>query len=202
MPHRLGRTERRQRTRAELVESAIRRFAEDGVARTPVEAVAEAAGYSRGAYHSNFGSRDELLDAVVARVVDDLAPHLSAVLSSSARRPLDRLAAYITEFLRYCERQPVRTRALVAVVRHRTTTADSGYDAMVEASLTDLVSLFAQGQATGEMRRFDRTLMAGLLRRALDAVALRIAHGTPARPITEELVKTFVHATRADSQEP
>ncbi|NED55979.1 TetR family transcriptional regulator, partial [Micromonospora aurantiaca] len=46
------RAERRERTREELVMSAMRLFAERGVAATSVEAIAETAGYSRGAYHS------------------------------------------------------------------------------------------------------------------------------------------------------
>ena len=60
--------------------SATRLFAERGVAATSVEAIAEEAGYSRGAYHSNFETRDEILNAVIEHVVGSLGPELAATL--------------------------------------------------------------------------------------------------------------------------
>lgn len=190
------RAERRQRTRGELVESAMRLFAERGVASTSVEAIAEAAGYSRGAYHSNFETRDEILDAVVAHVVGSVGPELVAVLRGQGG-VLDRLAAYVRGFLLYCARRPVETRALVAVVAHRTATAAGGYEELVAASLSDVVALLEEGQRSGELRRFDLVMMASMLRRTLDAEGLRVAHGAPVDAVGDELIATFVRATRS-----
>ncbi|NDU77154.1 TetR family transcriptional regulator [Actinomadura sp. DSM 109109] len=190
------RAERRRRTREELVASATRLFAERGVAATSVEAIAETAGYSRGAYHSNFETREEILDAVVDRVVGSLAPELAAVLRGEGG-VLDRLAAYVRGFLAYCARRPVETRALVAVVAHRSVTAAGAYDDLVAASLADLVALLEEGQRDGELRPFDVVMMASMLRRTLDAEGLRVAHGAPVDPVTGELVATFTRATRS-----
>ncbi|MBB6394886.1 AcrR family transcriptional regulator [Actinomadura coerulea] len=190
------RAERRQRTREELVASAMRLFAERGVASTSVEAIAETAGYSRGAYHSNFETREEILDAVVAQVVGTLGPELVAVLRGEGG-VLDRLAAYVREFLQYCARRPVETRALVAVVAHRAAAAADVYDELVAASLTDVVALLEEGQRTGELRRFDLVMMASMFRRTLDAEGLRVAHGAPVDAVSDELVATFCRATRS-----
>lgn len=190
------RAERRQRTREELVASATRLFAEQGVAATSVEAIAESAGYSRGAYHSNFETREEILDAVVARVVGSLGPELIAVLRGQGG-VLERLAAYVRGFLQYCARRPVETRALVAVVAHRAAAAADVYDELVAASLADVVALLEEGQRTGELRRFDLVMMASMLRRTLDAEGLRVARGAPVDAVGDELVATFVRATRS-----
>ncbi|NYE13979.1 TetR family transcriptional regulator [Actinomadura citrea] len=190
------RAERRQRTREELVASAMRLFAERGVASTSVEAIAETAGYSRGAYHSNFETKEEVLDAVVARVVGSLEPELVAVLRDQGS-VLERLAAYVRGFLLYYARRPVETRALVAVVAHRTTAAADAYDELVAASLADVIALLEEGQRNGEMRGFDLVMMAAMLRRTLDAEGLRVAHGAPVDAVSDELVATFSRATRS-----
>ncbi|SNS40486.1 transcriptional regulator, TetR family [Actinomadura mexicana] len=176
--------------------SAVRLFAERGVASTSVEAIAETAGYSRGAYHSNFETREEILDAVVARVVGSLGPELVAVLRGQGS-VLDRLAAYVRGFLLYCARRPVETRALVAVVAHRTAAAAAVYDELVAASLADVIALLEEGQRNGELRVFDPVMMASMLRRTLDAEGLRVAHGAPVDSVGDELVATFSRATRS-----
>lgn len=60
-PPRLNRDERRQQTLAALRESALREFARFGVAGTSAERIAEAAGFSRGAFYANFENKQALL---------------------------------------------------------------------------------------------------------------------------------------------
>lgn len=55
---------RRMRTRRKLIEAAIPLLAAKGVAGTSIEEFAEAAGMTRGAFYSNFASRDALVLAV------------------------------------------------------------------------------------------------------------------------------------------
>ncbi|WP_028208587.1 TetR/AcrR family transcriptional regulator [Paraburkholderia nodosa] len=70
---RLTRAQRKQQTRERLFDAARTAFLEKGVAATSVEEIAEAAGYTRGAFYSNFGGKQEVLaellrrDAVLAR---------------------------------------------------------------------------------------------------------------------------------------
>lgn len=57
--------DKRQRTRAAIVEAASQIIAEKGWDRTSLDEVAAKAGMTRGAIHGNFASRDELFLAVV-----------------------------------------------------------------------------------------------------------------------------------------
>jgi AcrR family transcriptional regulator len=59
-PRRLTRTERQAQTRADLLEAAARVFSRRGFAGASVEAIAAEAGYTRGAFYSNFSSKEEL----------------------------------------------------------------------------------------------------------------------------------------------
>jgi len=58
---------RRQLTRDALVEAAEEVFAQKGYYGASLEEIASAAGFTRGAIYSNFGSKEELLFAVIDR---------------------------------------------------------------------------------------------------------------------------------------
>lgn len=58
---------RRQRTRTRLLDAAFDVFAEQGVKAASVETIAEAAGFTRGAFYSNFSSKEELFFALMER---------------------------------------------------------------------------------------------------------------------------------------
>lgn len=58
---------RRQRTRARLLDAAFDVFAEHGVKAASVETIVEAAGFTRGAFYSNFSSKEELFFALMER---------------------------------------------------------------------------------------------------------------------------------------
>jgi AcrR family transcriptional regulator len=59
-PARLTRAEQREQTRQALLDAAARVFIRRGFAGSSVEAIAAEAGYTRGAFYSNFASKEEL----------------------------------------------------------------------------------------------------------------------------------------------
>src|SRR5947208_6787622 len=63
---------RRELTRTALVEAAADVFAKRGFDGASLEEIAEAAGFSRGAIYSNFGSKEDLMLAVVERYNETL----------------------------------------------------------------------------------------------------------------------------------
>jgi AcrR family transcriptional regulator len=73
----------REETRQRLFDAAGRVFESQGIAAASIEAIAEAAGFTRGAFYSNFVSKDELINAMLADHVE-----------RSARRNLDLLAGH------------------------------------------------------------------------------------------------------------
>src|SRR6516164_7282636 len=73
----------RDETRDKLFEAAARVFEEQGIGGASIEAIAAAAGFTRGAFYSNFASKDEL---IIAMLEDHVA--------QSIRRSLDLLAKH------------------------------------------------------------------------------------------------------------
>lgn len=63
-------TRSRENTRARLLEAAAQVFAEVGLDGASVEAVCDRAGFTRGAFYSNFESKDELFLTLAASVAD------------------------------------------------------------------------------------------------------------------------------------
>ncbi len=60
-------TARRQATRERLLDAAFEVFAEQGVHSSTVEQIAERAGFTRGAFYSNFTTKEELFVALMER---------------------------------------------------------------------------------------------------------------------------------------
>src|SRR6476661_9798434 len=73
----------RDDTREKLFEAAARLFEDEGIGGASIEAIAAAAGFSRGAFYSNFKSKDEL---IIAMLEDHVA--------QSIRRNMDILAQH------------------------------------------------------------------------------------------------------------
>ncbi|WP_235883470.1 TetR/AcrR family transcriptional regulator [Saccharopolyspora elongata] len=60
-------TARRAKTRERLMDAAYEQFCEHGINGISIEAIADAAGFTRGAFHSNFDSKEELFVALAER---------------------------------------------------------------------------------------------------------------------------------------
>ncbi|GAB3123209.1 TetR/AcrR family transcriptional regulator [Glaciibacter psychrotolerans] len=103
-PH--GESSRRRKTRERLLEAAYKVFAESGVQAASVEMIAERAGFTRGAFYSNFDTKEELFFVLGEREmqarfeklqqgIDEILPRIS---------PAEALASstfenVVTEFL-------------------------------------------------------------------------------------------------------
>ncbi|MFE9429145.1 TetR/AcrR family transcriptional regulator [Kitasatospora sp. NPDC006697] len=77
-----GTTSRRPRTRAALLEAALATFAEHGFQASTIEQVCSAAGFTRGAFYSNFSSKEELFLALFDEHSERILARLSAALES------------------------------------------------------------------------------------------------------------------------
>ncbi|HWK76434.1 TetR/AcrR family transcriptional regulator [Microbacterium sp.] len=63
-------TRRRENTRARLLDAAAQVFAEVGLEGASVETICERAGFTRGAFYSNFESKDELFLELASTVAE------------------------------------------------------------------------------------------------------------------------------------
>ncbi|RGE20741.1 TetR/AcrR family transcriptional regulator [Leucobacter sp. wl10] len=68
---------RRQETRARLLDAATEVFVEGGLQGSSVEAVCARAGFTRGAFYSNFSSKEQLLLALLEREFEQRAESLA-----------------------------------------------------------------------------------------------------------------------------
>jgi AcrR family transcriptional regulator len=118
---------RRDEVRGRVLQAAGAVFAERGFAAASIDQVAAAAGFTKGAVYSNFGSKDELflalMTAEVARRVEvvetalrtttDLPDALAAVGAELSRRDATWQLLYL-EFWQRAVRDPDVRRAFVA----------------------------------------------------------------------------------------
>jgi AcrR family transcriptional regulator len=73
---------RRENTRARLLEAAREVFAEKGVKRVTVDELVGAAGFTRGAFYSNFSSIEEVFFAVFEDQADQMLAAVRAAIES------------------------------------------------------------------------------------------------------------------------
>jgi AcrR family transcriptional regulator len=125
----------RDETRDKLFEAAARVFEEQGIGSASIEAIAAAAGFSRGAFYSNFKSKDELIIAMledhversIERHLDLLAQHeniddfLNALKSMdrSKQDPLGRAPLLHMEMILFVARAEKRRPELAKRLRAR-----------------------------------------------------------------------------------
>ncbi|GAA4126349.1 TetR/AcrR family transcriptional regulator [Streptomyces tunisiensis] len=75
-------TARRLRTRAQLLDAAFTVLAAKGFGHVSIEEICEAAGYTRGAFYSNFAGLDELFFALYAQRADLIAEQVAGALAA------------------------------------------------------------------------------------------------------------------------
>jgi AcrR family transcriptional regulator len=156
----------RDETRDKLFEAAALVFEEQGIGGASIEAIAAAAGFSRGAFYSNFASKDELIIAMledhvaqsIRRNLDLLAKHenlddfLDALKSMDRTRqdPLGRSPLLHMEMIMFVARAEKRRPELAKRLRARrkliadiveTTVRDSGRPAALNPSWTAAIVL-------------------------------------------------------------
>jgi AcrR family transcriptional regulator len=79
---RLTRSERSALTRSELLEVAERRFYRDGYHGTTLEAIAEEAGYTKGAVYSAFESKSGLFLTLIDAMIDERLEETAALFAA------------------------------------------------------------------------------------------------------------------------
>lgn len=99
--------ERKERTRAALLESAARHLSRYGYGNLKLEQVARDAGYTRGALYHQFEDKDDLVLAVL-RWVDETWREEAASLIEPGQDPADELLALARAHAIYCRRDVAR----------------------------------------------------------------------------------------------
>lgn len=109
-PVRLTREERRKQTDSGLRDAALREFAQYGVEGTSAERIAEAAGFTRGAFYANYPNKQTLLLDLIREKLSEELESWSELAQSVL--DLDDLLKMLT--VRSDRFDPDRTWAMVA----------------------------------------------------------------------------------------
>jgi AcrR family transcriptional regulator len=125
----------RDDVRARLFEAAAQVFEEHGIGSASIETITEAAGFSRGAFYSNFVNKDELIIAMLEDHVerstrrnleiltrhDDLADFVAALAAVDRERqdPLGRAPLLHMELILYTARASENRPELAERLRSR-----------------------------------------------------------------------------------
>jgi AcrR family transcriptional regulator len=104
-PRRLTRKEQQARTRSSLMRSAAKLFAERGLEQASIDDVAEAAGYTKGAFYANFRNKEELF---LAMLDERFAQRLAALdrILASEQQVEEQAREGAVDFVRYISADP------------------------------------------------------------------------------------------------
>jgi len=105
---RLTREQSRDQTRERLLDAAQAMFTRKGFVGASVEDIAQVAGYTRGAFYSNFGSKSELLVELLRRDHEAMQADLRAIFMANTSRE-DMEARVLT----YYSRMPQDNKAFL-----------------------------------------------------------------------------------------
>ena len=104
----------RARTRALLLDAAVRLFARQGVGAIAIHEIAAEAGVANGTFYNYFRTREEVLEAVSVRLAERLQEEITAT-SAGVTDGAERMAIATRRFVTQAVRDPVWAAALLRV---------------------------------------------------------------------------------------
>jgi len=188
--------------RAQIVDCAIDTIAELGFVRASVDQIAKRAGVSKGVITYHFPNKEEIVDAIVEKVVTAgrayMEPRIVAETSAAGR-----LRAYIESDLEFIDAHRKALIALVEIAMNARRADGSlviGPESLAQRA-ANLEDLLRAGQRSGEFRRFNTRVMALTIIQAIDAVPALLLR-EPSLDVklhARELATVFALATRKQS---
>jgi TetR/AcrR family transcriptional regulator, fatty acid metabolism regulator protein len=193
-----------RKRRDQLVECAIDAIVEAGYPRASVAEVARRAGVSKGVVTYHFPAKDGLIQAVIADVIAEMAQYLEPRwrAANPVQYPERFIAAYLTTWTGYIQTHGRDVLALVRiynVFRDETGRPNPAFDVRAN-EITTVAEILRRGQETGRLGSFDPSIMAAVMKAALDDLLIQYA-GNPELDLEAygaELVAMFEAAIRPD----
>jgi TetR/AcrR family transcriptional regulator, fatty acid metabolism regulator protein len=188
--------------RAQIVDCAIDTIAEMGFAQASIDQIAKRVGVSKGVITYHFPSKEEIVDAVVAKVTaagrSYMEPRIMAETSAAGR-----LRTYIEADLEFIDanRKPLIALVEIAMGARRADGSLVIGAAMLAERVASLEELLRAGQRAGEFRRFNARVMALTIIQAIDGVPPLLAREPKldVRLHARELATVFALATQRQS---
>jgi AcrR family transcriptional regulator len=146
-PRRLTRAEKQHQTRERLRASAARAIGTHGVMGASVDAISEAAGYSRGAFYGNYQNKEELLLEMIVEMMGREAQAWRALVAEAsdidtmlaevekrmqARARETQWSVLSLELLLHAQRDATFGRSCAALLRQHCAAVADLYEAIFE----------------------------------------------------------------------
>lgn len=82
--------------KSELLDAAQKLFVEKGYAKTTVNDILNVHGLSKGVFYYYFKSKEEIMDAIIQRMVDDMEEHARRIARNPDMTPPQKIFAILT----------------------------------------------------------------------------------------------------------
>ncbi|CAM3167288.1 TetR/AcrR family transcriptional regulator [Tsukamurella hominis] len=192
--------------RRQIIAAAVEVLADEGYGRATLARIARQAGISKGVISYHFDGKDDLMRQVVVHLFVAGAEFMGPRLAEQ-HTATDVLRTYIATNLEYIASERRFLGAMVEVVlnlRNPDGTPVFGPSEGEQEMLAPLAEILRDGQASGEFSSgFDPTIMARLIRDAIDGAAGRAARDPDLDLDThaEQMVRVFLAAVQPPPRE-
>jgi AcrR family transcriptional regulator len=157
---------RRQRTMDALLAAAQQMFAERPLEEVTVEEIGQHAGVAVGSIYNNFGSKEGLYAAVVARALDVDRDYMDRAYTPD-RNPIEQLLAASEQYLRFALDHPEFFRMLAFPAKPSQYPAAAETTALLALRVDEqnarMVDAIERGITDGSIRRLDSQSTATIL---------------------------------------
>lgn len=187
-----------QARRAQIVTAAIAVIAESGCTHASFARIAERAGLSStGLISYHFANRGELMEQVAERVIAAITEFMGDRMAG-ATGAADALRRYIDGNVAFVETHRAEMKALLEIFLGGAFDYDAGQD---RAAKSPVEQILRAGQASGEFRDFNVTVLATMIQRAVDGLPFLLSDDPDfdTRTYAAEVITAFELATRAAS---
>ncbi len=150
--------------RAALLEKGREMFGVYGLKRTGVAELAQAVGIAPGSFYSFFGSKEELLFAIMEEEEKQIHSHFAALLSGDLTR--EKLKRLLVEGVAVADANLIVRQLLDPEVYHRVIRKlpEEKIREHIERDRDVLAPLVDSWQAKGQMKSYSPDVVSGLLR--------------------------------------
>jgi AcrR family transcriptional regulator len=154
------------RTR-EILAAARQLLEQRGLEAMTMEEIAAAAGVAKGTLYLYFQSKDDLIQALITLVAENILKDLEAALQAPGM-PAEKLRRMVSVLLEYLNRErllfPIYARELLRGKRASREGFWRNYQELEERFVTLVTSLFAEGIAAGQFIPANPRLLTFLIR--------------------------------------
>ncbi len=145
--------------RQQLLDTAARLFADQGAASTSMEEIATEAGVTKGLLHYYFGSKAELLSAIIQE--SELRTRIEGITGLAEDLPLNVvLPELLNRSIEVMRERRDFVKLLFLEAAHSRPEAEAIYRELIDVWVEQISGIFARATARGEIRQVDPRIAA------------------------------------------